>query len=257
MNFPPINLQGFEAREDRLKAIKRYDDPYFGQMFYRTSDWEHSWRVLWIFESIAEQTLAVYRDFDVHFARTLALVHDDAEMITGDVQLFRKEQMTLAEKAELARQEVLAMETLAAEFPQYCNGYNYAELLHAAQGKERLEAQVVSYCDKFDGFGEALHEVWAGNHSFLRPVQGRNKDGGYISRLAEFSGKYHSLRDLLNMEHPIFRVTRINFDLIAERGEPHTPESAVRDSSYAPYEYWKKTVVEHLGLASLIEQKEV
>ncbi len=254
--YTPINLTGFEAREVKLKAILRYVDQHTHTMFYRTNDWLHSWRVLAHLESIIPLALDVYPGFSPEFARRIAITHDDPEIVTGDVQLYRKEQMTEGEQRVLQEREAAAVEQLCARFPFSIDAYPYQELLIAAKEKKSLEAQIVSYCDKFDGFGEALHEVFAGNRCFLRPVEGTNKDWGYIGRLGEFQKKYPTLQELLSLAHPMFAPPRIDFEPIVAVGNPHTAVSVVTPTGYAPYDCWKANVIRSEGIHSLINQKE-
>ncbi|MFA4887046.1 MAG: hypothetical protein WC595_02445 [Candidatus Nanoarchaeia archaeon] len=156
MKLSPIVLKGFEGREEALKEIKRYIDDITPVMFYRTNDLVHSRRVLAHLDAALPDILSVYGiKFDMGFARTEALVHDDAEMITGDPSLHAKEQMDETELALLAQQELDAIPQLIARYSPSANGYNYEKLLLAAKHKDRLEAQFVSYFDKFDGAGEA------------------------------------------------------------------------------------------------------
>jgi len=254
--YTPIDLSGFEEREPKLKAILRYVDSHTSTMLYRTNDWLHSWRVLAHLESIIPLALEVYPGFNCEFARRIAITHDDPEIMTGDVQLYRKEQMTEGEQRALQQQEVAAIEQLCAQSPFSIDGYPYRELLIAAKEKKILEAQIVSYCDKFDGFGEALHEVFAGNRCFLRPVEGTNKGWGYIGRLQEFDTKYPQLQALLQHEHPMFHPPRIDFEPIMEQGKPHTAVSVVTPTKYAPYDCWKANVIRCEGINILIEQQE-
>lgn len=255
--YRPITLSGFEAREEALKNIKRYVDELTSIMYYRTTDWQHSWRVSWHVEQIIPLTHQVYPGFNGELARRLALVHDDLEMITGDVQLYRKEQMSRDELQQLRQKEQDAIAQVAARFPFSIDGYPYREMLQMVLDKKCLEAQVVSYCDKFDGFGEALHEVFAGNPRFLRPVQGNDKTRGYIGRLKEFEQKYPELQPLLRQDHPLFSPSRINFDQIAIEGKPFTRESIVGRTGYAPYDWWKFNIISKGGINDLVEQKEL
>ncbi len=254
--FSKINLSGFEAREEALKNIKRYVDEHTTIMYYRTTDWQHSWRVFWHVEKIIPLTHQVYPGFNGELTRRLALVHDDLEMITNDVTLYRKEQMSQDELQQLRQREQDAIAQIAARFPFSIDGYPYREMLQMVHDKKCLEARVVSYCDKFDGFGEALHEVFAGNSRFLRPVQGNDKTRGYIGRLKEFEQKYPELQPLLQQNHPLFRPTRINFDQIAMEGNPFTRESVVEPTGYAPYDWWKLNIINYGGMNELVEQKE-
>lgn len=260
MNPPPayskINLSGFEAREEELKKIKRYVDDHTKIMYYRTTDWQHSWRVSWHVEQIIPLMHHVFPGFNGELSRRMALVHDDLERITGDVQLYRKEQMNKDELQQLRQREQAAIAQLAAQSPFAIDGYPYRELLQMAFDKSCLEAQVVSYCDKFDGFGEALHEVFAGNPRFLRPVQGNDKTKGYIGRLKEFEHKYPELQPLLQQDHPMFNPARINFEQMVIDGKPFTRESVVQPTGYAPYDRWKFNIISNGGINDLVEQKE-
>ncbi len=253
--YQPITLSGFESREAALKDIKRYVAEHTPTMFYRSTDWMHSWRVLAHLESILPLAIKVFSAFNVEFARRMAITHDDPEIITGDIQLYRKEQMTEKERRELQEREAAAIGQLCARSPFSIDGYPYGELLQGANEKKILEAQVVSYCDKFDGFGEALHEVFAGNRCFLRPAGG-TQNGGYIRRLHEFDTKYPRLQVLLQQEHPMFHPPRIDFEPIVEQGKPHTAVSIVTPTGYAPYNCWKANVIRSEGITALIEQQE-
>lgn len=253
--YQPIALSGFEARETALKNIKRYVAEHTPTMFYRTTDWMHSWRVLAHLENIIPLATKSFSSFNVEFARRIAITHDDPEIITGDIQLYRKEQMNETERKELEEQERGAIEQLCARFPFSIDGYPYRELLQIAKEKRIIEAQVVSYCDKFDGFGEALHEVFAGNRLFLRPAGG-TQNGGYIRRLHEFETKYSQLQPLLQQAHPMFHPPRIDFEPIVAEGKPHTAVSIVTPTGYAPYGCWKANVMRCEGITALIEQQE-
>ena len=94
-------MDGFTFRE-KLKEIKRYNDKHFDIMHYRTNDWIHSKRVLYHMESVLPLIKEIYDDaFDENYARAECVVHDDVELIIGDVMLYQKEQMTPEEKREL------------------------------------------------------------------------------------------------------------------------------------------------------------
>lgn len=253
--YQPFNLAGFEIRKAELKKIKRYVDSHTQVMYYRSTDWQHSWRVLWHLEEILPRT-EIFPGFNIELSRRMAIIHDDLEIITGDVQLYRKEQMSDEELRQLKEKEKEAIDQLAKRFPFSIDGYPYRELLEMAHEKNCLEAQLVSYCDKFDGFGEALHEVYAGNSRFLRPTQGTMKDSGYIRRVNIFSEKYPELQQLLEQKHPLFNLPRIDFDPIAEQGKPHTPDSIIISAKYAPYDFWKGNIMKRGKKEWLLKQTE-
>lgn len=257
MHFAPINLEGFHGREAALANIKRYVHFITPIMFYRTNDLIHSRRVLWHLEEAIEDILSVYGDsFDVDFARTLALVHDDVEILTGDVQLHDKEQMKENELEALARRENGAIPSMVKMYSPVANGYDYGELLTAAKEKRRLEAQFVSFFDKFDGAGEAWHEVFAGNHHFLRPACGHDgQKGGYVRRLRDFPSKYSTMVTFFE-RFSDYLPKPFDFISVAAQGKPHTEQSLQSDSHYPPYELWKRTLMKREGIAHLVKQVE-
>lgn len=257
MHFPPITFDGFRGREEALARITRYVDDLTPVMFYRTNDLIHSRRVLWHLEEALPSIIDVYGDrFDVGFARTLALVHDDVEILTGDVSLHKKEQMDPATFGNLTTRENHAIPRMIALYGNDANGYPYGTLLVAAKEKNRLEAQFVSFFDKFDGGGEAWHEVWAGNHCFLRPAGGNDgQKGGYVRRLREFPHTYPSLVQFF-AQFPDFLPTSFDFASAAKQGKPHTDTSLQRNSGYPAYERWKKTIMQREGIDILVNQVE-
>ena len=256
MDFQKIVLQGFDGREEALSKIKRYIHGNTKIMYYRTNDFMHSQRVLWHLEEALPKIQSVYDNlFDIGFARTLALVHDDAEIITGDVQLCDKERMSDAEKKILAEQERNAITLLIGMYDLRANGYDYGELLIAAKEKKILEAQFVSFFDKLDGAGEAWHEIWAGNKYFLPAAGGSNGQGGYIRRLNEFPKKYPIMKNFFD-RYPEYLTQSFDFKFITEHGSPHTTESLQKDSCYVSYERWKNTIMKREGIEKIVTKIE-
>ncbi len=244
MDFSPITLEGFSGRAKELAAITRFSDPtlnMFPVMFYRTNDFIHSQRVLWHLEDMMPDIVEVYPAFRVNYGRTLGFMHDDCEIRTGDPSLHSKEQMTLEEASLLAQREEDAVAWMVGRYGPVANGFSYADLLLDAKSKASLEAQFVSFCDKFDGFGEACHEVWAGNMSFALPAGGRNgSSGGYVRRLNDFVDRYPLMRPFF-AAFPHYLPGP--FDFRAVEGSPHTKQSLFAPTGYAPYDRWKSTVI--------------
>lgn len=250
-----IKLDGFDGREEELERIKRYIHPITRVMYYRTNNLIHSRRVLWHLEEALDDILFTFPDFDVEFARTLALIHDDVEIITGDIQLHDKEHMSGDELAKLAEQEREAIPILVERYSGIANGFSYRELLLTAKEKDRSESQFVSFFDKFDAGGEAWHEVCAGNRMFLRPAGGLAGEGGYVRRLREFPDKYPHLA-IFFRRFPDYLPVSFDFVSLVDKGNLHTEESLGRNSGYDPYERWKKTVIEREGIKLLTTQVE-
>jgi len=247
-----VCFERFIGREERLQSIIRFNDPTFSVMFYRTNLLIHSSRVYVILEDlIPELVLAYGLILNVKKMLLLALVHDDAEIITGDIQLYRKEQMSPAELADIAAAEAIAIEKLVARWPSHIEEFSYRELLYHALRKDCLEAQLVSYADKVDGFCESLHELHAGNERFTRPVN------LYVRRLKEFSEKFPILRKILSGKHSLLQ-TPIHIDaarIIAE-AKYHTQESITKRTCSPHYDRWRELTVTHFGINALINKKE-
>ena len=96
-------------------------------MFYRTNLLLHCQRVSLLVEDILEIVSESCENFNSDKALTLALVHDDAEIVTGDVQLYYKEKMSEIELAELEKQEMMAIEHLSSIWPKNFSVISKAE----------------------------------------------------------------------------------------------------------------------------------
>lgn len=257
MTFSPILLQGFDGRERALEQIKRYVHHITPVMFYRTNDLIHSRRVLWHLEDAVPDIVSVYeKKFNIDFARTLAKVHDDVEILSGDVQLVDKETMGAVELEELSRKEKMFIPRIVEMYNSIANGFDYAELLASAKMKDCLEAQFVSFFDKFDGFGESLHEIFAGNYHFLLPAGGNDgQRGGYVRRLNEFPTKYPTMKDFFQ-QFSHYLPTPFDFKTAAKQGTPHTKDSIIQEREYPPYERWKITIIKQEGIELLVTRVE-
>jgi hypothetical protein len=245
--FPP-------ERKEKLEKIYRYS--FFDTMLYRSNLWMHTQRVLWLLEEVAP-IAKKHLTFDLEKARIYALVHDDAEMITGDIQAIVKLRMTTEETKKLEEEEMNAIENLIQNYPEKVHGYSYKELLEHATKKDCVEAQLVSYLDKLDAFCESLHEVYAGNISLLRSVV------FYSMTLPLFSIKYPDLKEfLLSKESPFTYISdQISpLEIKAEKyktfGKPHTEKTIFIDTDFPFYRKWKQIVIEKGKINWLINQKE-
>lgn len=247
-----------KSREEKLRSMKRFS--MTDVFFYRSSLWHHSLRVHFIVNELARISQGVLPQCDWEKASVLALVHDDAEMITGDVQLGHKQVMTEKQLKEVHSNEVAAIETLAREFSGDVGGYSYRRLLQNALEKDCIEAEVVSYADKFDAYCESMHEVLAGNLSALRAII------NYVATLENFKGKYPSLAPLLNHKGSPFTNVGLRTDMwhvhqsnYTWLNKPHTPDSIRQKTEFVFYNAWKQLVLDNLsqeGLEVLINQIE-
>lgn len=183
---------GFDGRDADLRSVTRYS--MYDIMMYRTNLYTHSHRTAALVRAINSHALSLFKGYDTKKAELIALVHDDAEIIFGDIQAGNKSKMTPEQLREVHEQEARAIKKIAKRFPKQVGGYVYETLLEEAADYSSLEAQVVCYADKYDALGEAYHEALAGNHYFVTNVVNeygkiptpfeyyRDFFGGFLSR---------------------------------------------------------------------------
>lgn len=253
-----IDFSEFPAeREQKLKDIYRFS--LFETFFYRSNLWMHTHRVFWLIEELLP-VAQKYLQIDPEKTRVLALVHDDAEMITGDHQAGTKARMSTAELSQLDNEEEQAIGILSEKFPKQIHGYSYKELLLEALNKDSVEAQLVSYADKIDAQCESLHEVLAGNISALRSIM------FYTCAFALFPKKLPKLEPLFeNKESPLTYLTDVTTPEKAfsnnfiHLNKPHTEESLTKDTDFPFYNTWRRLVLEkggNEGKSWLLAQRE-
>lgn len=248
MGFRPISFKGFDGREEALRSIKRYS--MYAPMFYRTDVFLHSQRTLWITEELLPLAIGKVEDFDAELARSIAAVHDDAEMITGDVQLGHKIRMTPKQLQKLDADEEAAIEILAERSPTMLNGFLYKKLLLHALRKDCPEAQLAKCADRIDAFGESMHELFAGNKNFIEPVQ------VYTGLVKGFPRSYKHLTPVFTTPHALLTEIQPDIPAILAKATFHTPDSVMKDSGYPLYDRWKKLTIAKVGISLLVAKKE-
>lgn len=245
-----IDFSQFTGREQALKKIIRYHR--YSPMFYRTNLWQHSHRLAWMIEDIAPVIQSVYPHFKKEEAQLIAMVHDDLEIILGDIMLGEKLSYTAEQKNALEEKERNAIYEVSKQFPPLLGKYVYRDLLLRYQNlnPQDLEAVVVKYCDKYDAFGEALHEIYAGNEIFTRAYEAHltSPIDAYLSILQTFETKYPVFEPLRKTQHPFF-LAPLTIDPVplAQQGQLHTSESIETPSEYLPYQIWKQIILTHGG----------
>lgn len=256
-------LSNFPGREEGLRAIQRYS--LYPIAFYRSSDFSHSKRVAWLLASLESTITKVYRgEFDMDRALTMALVHDDAELIIGDYQAGNKNKMTKEQLAVLDEEERRAIVQMAARFPTQVRGHVYEDMLFDVQNYGSVEAQVVKFVDRFDALGEALHELYAGNVVFNTTIT--NEFGiitlpfaSYYEKLPQMLRQHQGLTPLTNT-HSIFELpVQKDWDVVVSSGKPHTRHSLEAPTGHPQYDVWKQVTLDAQDeeeINNLITQKE-
>ena len=253
-------LLSYKNREKNLEDIKRYHK--FKVMFYRSNDLLHSKRVLALLKEILPYIIKLYPEFDVTLAKLIALHHDNHEIIMkgGDISLQLKLNMNYNGDHEglrlLHQEEILAVEKLSESYPKEIKGYKYKEIAFHAVYKDCIEAQVVSFVDKIDGYCEAIHEVLAGNNIFLEPVI------NYLSNtFNDLVRAYPLIKELFEIKNVWFDLKSIVdlkdfFEDGLIGGKPHTQETIEKKTVIPQYEMWKKITLKNFGIEPLTNQVE-
>ncbi len=237
-------LRKLPGREKGLRAITRYH--IYVPMFYRTNDWIHSQRVC---RTVARVGPLIARHtgvaFDQDRAEAMSLVHDDIELIIGDVQAGNKTKMTKAQLAELARREEEAIEELARRYPTWVGPYRYRDLLLATHHREGAESWAIQLADKLDAFEEAMHEIFAGNRRFATPITTEYGNLGlpydhYVTYFHGYSERFPKAAFLVQGPHRFLEINdTLDCKAIAAKGTPHTTDSLDQITGFQPYDLWK------------------
>ncbi|HEX8763098.1 MAG TPA: YfbR-like 5'-deoxynucleotidase [Candidatus Saccharimonadales bacterium] len=241
-------LRKFPGRDNALRALTRYS--LYRVMLYRTNLYTHSERVAALVRAINPTAESIFgTTYDPVKAELLGFVHDDAELIFGDIQAGNKSKMTPDQLKEVREAEHKAIGEIAQRFPERIAGYSYKTLLKDAADHTSIESQVMCYADKYDALGEALHEIYAGNRCFTTNVV--NEYGHiptppeyYTEYFAHFPDKFPDLRPLLAVGLTLFRpVVLKDYDSIAKTHSPHGLESLTRPTGDTHYDEWRRIVL--------------
>lgn len=221
-------------------------------MFYRSNLLLHSERIGYILEEyLPTAELTFGKDFQIPFARAIAKVFDDFEIDMGEINPKERVFLEINDTILEDRRKAAERELVKTANGLTIDGINYGTILAMARKRNILEAQLVHWCDGLNGFGEALHEVYAGNNSlFLEPVQ------SYIQKLRAFPEKNPKLANLFVSQEQYFTIPEFEMPLYPHF---HSRTSIQKETGYAPYDFWKKAILKHggeKGLSSLIQQKE-
>ncbi len=220
-------------------------------MYYRSNLWTHSKRVLWLIQTVLPLIKESLPFLDEVRLQILAIIHDDAEIITGDILAGIKYQMSANEKNILHTNELKATNELVKRFSTSFNikPYTYHQLLNEVAENATPEVKLMKYFDRMDAFGEALHEVFAGNKAFITPIVTNRGDvplptDFYINYFSSFLNSNSLLRPLFEHTHPLLEVPKqLDIKTIAHHGTPHTLTSLQIPSQYLHYDFWKQTIL--------------
>lgn len=247
MQYEPLDLSAFpHEREASLRGISRYS--MFEVMYYRPTLWEHAHKVLWIVEELLSAVPSHVR-VDPKKARIMAFVHDDAEILTGDIQAGHKARMSAEQLRKLEEDELRAARDLSERYPKEVHGYEYAGLLFEMVHKETPESQLVGLADKLDARCETFHELFGGNFSFV------SSTAFYISTLHRLGEKLPLFAAFIrDKAHPLLQDLgplpsdgKLRPADFAHFNKPHTIESLEAPSRFPFYDAWRKLICDRGG----------
>lgn len=253
----------FVSRDEALKKINRYSG--YATMFYRTNLLSHGKHLAWLVNELAPVAQLVFNSYNPLKAELMALVHDDPEIITGDFQASYRTKLSDDELAEQKNDDLAGIKKIAERFPDEINGYRYQQLLEDYLHLNSNEALVVKYCDKLDGFCEALHEYFAGNIGFLINPIFRGQPvlvafDYYLPIFEKWTTVYPAMARLFEHVHPLLiKPEWIDIKKTTLLGSPHTRQSLDSPSGYPLYDAWKKVIINNATdeeLLNLYTQKE-
>jgi len=243
-------LADFPGREEALRAIPRFH--IYRRMFYRSHDAIHAHHVRWMVRFLAPLVRRHVPTLDQTRAEAIALVHDDPEIITGDAQAGNKAKMSLAELVILKQQERRAIDVLAQRFPTTVAGFSYRELLLANAEREKCpEVHLVQFADKLDAYGEALHEMLAGNTTFAELLTTEYGDLPLPTELCHaffrrFASAYPDLAFLTTGPDAVLDLdgcADVDWLTRARPSVPHTRETLRQPTGVQPYDLWKRMIL--------------
>ncbi|MDP3728259.1 MAG: hypothetical protein Q8R18_02275 [bacterium] len=234
----------------RLEKEKRFHRKK--TMFYRSNLLLHTERVAYLLEQCIPYAEEVFgKEFNSPMARGIAKVFDDFEIEMGEISPEERILLEIDNSRMEERRKDAARRLISASNGLSIDGFAYGTLLNMARRRGEIEAQIVNWCDSFNGFGESLHEVYAGNaRIFMEPVE------CYIKKLRAFPDKHPKLNRLFERIPEYFAIPYFEEPTMPHL---HTENSIKRETGYAPYDSWKRTIIksgEEKGLISLIRQKE-
>ncbi len=241
---------GFEDRTNLLQNIWRYNN--YPVVFYRSDVWVHSKRIYCMLQELEKNLKNVYKNFNIEKALIMSLVHDDPEIITGDIVAGKKAKLNTEELQILDDDELIAVEELKRRYPNEIFGFNYSDLILEIIHKNTIEAQVVKYLDRFDALCEAVHEVRSGNVDFI--IHQKSEYGElelpieyYEKRFNNWEKNYPLLKDMISKgKIPFMIYQKIDLKKLSAQKIEYNFTNILDSSGIEYYDWWIKILSKRL-----------
>lgn len=232
-------FQDFTSREDKLGQIIRYSN--YPEKLYPTDLNLHQHQVAAMVREVGSYLSGIGINFNFMKAIIMAYIHDDHEpfMTLGDVQSANEVHLTKKQKGLIRSDEIQAIRKAIYCYPKEVGEHFYANLLiESAHTVKTPESQLVKLCDKIVGLGEALHEIYSGNKTFLvRPVD-RTYEKEVPNPIEYYRIYFSRIKEHLPLLEEIFqRVADPQFAFLYEPIPEELPMSH--------YHLWRKAIKGH------------
>jgi len=242
-----LELSAFPGRERDLRSVYRWHN--WTPMYYRPHLFSHGKKIARMILHVApllEKKLG--STFDIKRALLLALVHDDPEILTGDYQAGDKDKMTKEQLDAIDAEEREAIKELVQRYPKMVGGYDYEDLQLDVQDARSDEGHVMKFFDLLDGYGEGIHELYAGNLRFVTPITNKY---GLIPLFDELNLRRRKgmmekcpVLEALKDSHTFFRRDEpLVWKPIVQDRQPYTKESVREKVGYMQYDLWKEIIL--------------
>ncbi len=218
--IPKMKTNPFELTRIKLEKIPRYHR--IPLMLYRSNVFLHELRVLALIQELTPFLIKHQPGLNIQHLCALAITHDDSELVNHG---FNDPHMPPDPR-------YLSQKNLASQNGRYnfkLDDFPALELHSTFQKNNILEAQVIHFADSFDGMGESMHEVLAGNNYFSEPLN------AHINNLIT-KRQLPYLLPFLEKNHPFFDIPVIGTPQTIRNF--HTTESLNQPSNYDPYDFW-------------------
>ncbi|MEK7604967.1 MAG: YfbR-like 5'-deoxynucleotidase [Patescibacteria group bacterium] len=176
---PGLFLRHDSVFDQEAKNVKRFRD---NEMIHQTSLAIHTTRLRELATSLVPTMTCPGTDLNLYRIIDLIDTHDVPEVVTGDIPTPQKRNLSQTARADLSLLEA----KIAKEWAPVCVPpgleAEFISRYQEAVSKQSQEAQFVDIIDKWDGLGEAVHEVRCGNTQFLEIIE------RYRNIFPEFAG---------------------------------------------------------------------
>lgn len=235
-----------KSREQELREVYRYGF-YDSPIYYKANLRIHTARISWICRNIGEYLEKLRPNtFDIEKLVALSIVHDDTEIIVGDIVWPVKMAFTHEEKAAYEQRCRDSIDILYKAYWNNFTDYDYRELLLMEDAWDSLEYAIMKYADKLEGHLEVYHELFAGNISFDKECKKKfgistydfsyNSSKEFLWQLLTrlwLTSKDIRGNPLLNIEQKI-----TSEDILFKNWSFHTKESIQTQKWYYVYDAW-------------------